>query len=44
MIYRNYVVLAVLLSMPIGLACADSGSDHRSKYVGQEVREIKTLS
>lgn len=44
MIYRNRVVLAVLLCMPIGLAYADSDSDYRSKYVGQEAREIKTLS
>lgn len=44
MVYRNCVVLAVFLCMPIGLAYADSGSDHKSKYVGQEAREIKTLS
>ena len=44
MIYRNRVVLAVLLCMPIGLAYADSDSNYRSKYVGQETRKIKTLS
>ena len=44
MIYRNRFVLAVLLFMPIGLVYADAGSDYRSKYVGQEAREIKTLS
>jgi len=44
MVYRYCVVLAVLLCMPVGLAYADSGSDHRSKYIGQEAREIKTLS
>jgi len=44
MIYRNSLILAVLLCMPIGLAYADSGAIHTSKYVGQEAREIKSLS
>jgi Spy/CpxP family protein refolding chaperone len=44
MIYRRSIILAVLLFMPSGLVYAQGGPDYRSKYVGQETREIKTLS
>lgn len=44
MMQRNAFFLILLLLMNAGLVYADAGSTYRSKYVGQELREIKTLS
>jgi len=44
MMHRNALFLIVLLLINTALVYADSAANYRSKYVGQELREIKTLS
>lgn len=44
MIIHSLNILIILLCLPAGILYADSDQQYRSEYIGQETREIKTLS